>query len=139
MSSFFDLKQLVSPVHHLVDFKRVSVFLENEFPLCLDDFIVTLPYHLAIITNPHQLGLQPKVASLVSKYVRQSPVADSGLESVALSHQSLIESDLSPLWLALSPLTSTTESLSQSMVLPKASAANLSLGSAAALTGLEGR
>ena len=79
----------------------------------------------------HNLQTELMAASLVSEHVRQSLVADSGPESAALSSQSLLESDSLPLWLASSLLTS--ESLSQFMVLPEASAVNLSLGSAAAL------
>ena len=78
-------------------------------------------------------------ASLVSEHMRQSPVADTGPELAALSSESLLESDMSPLWSASSPMTSTTESLSKSMVLPEASTANLSLGLGAILTILEGR
>ena len=36
------------------------IFLESEFPLCLDDFIVTLLYSLMTITNPFQLGFWPE-------------------------------------------------------------------------------
>ena len=159
--SFFDSKQLFGPVHHLVSFKGVVIFLESEIPLCLDDLIVTLPYNLANITNPFQLGLpnqsQPLVmlqeaqtffqnflwvglmaTSSISKHMRQSPVADSGPGSATLFSESLLKSNLLPLWLASSPLTSTTESLSQSMLLLEASVANLLSGLAAALTGLEG-
>ena len=70
--------------------------------------------------------------------MRQSLVADSGPDLAALFSESLLESDSSTLWLASSLLTFTTESLSPSMVLPEASAADLSLGSVATLTGLEG-
>ena len=50
-------------------------------------------------------------ASSVSVHMRQSPVADLGLESTALSCESLLESDSSAPWSASSPLTSTMESL----------------------------
>ena len=57
--AFFDLEQLVSP-DCLVYFKGVAIFLESELPLCIDSFIVALPYSLVTITNPFQLGLQPE-------------------------------------------------------------------------------
>ena len=50
--------------------------------------------------------------SSVCELVRQSPVTNSGPESAALFSKSLPEYDSSQLWLASSPLTSTTESLS---------------------------
>ena len=54
------LGQLVSPVFHLVYFKGVMIFLESELPLCLDDFIVALPYSMVTITNLFHLGLWPE-------------------------------------------------------------------------------
>ena len=36
------------------------IFHDSKFLICLDDFIVTLPYSLVTITNLFQLGLQPE-------------------------------------------------------------------------------
>ena len=58
--SFFDSKQLFGPVCHLVYFRGVMILLESKLLLCLDDLTVTLPYSLATITNPFQLGLWPE-------------------------------------------------------------------------------
>ena len=60
VSGFFDWEQLVNPDCHLVYFKAVVNFLESKILLCLDDFIVTLPYSMVTITNPFQQGLQPE-------------------------------------------------------------------------------
>ena len=54
------IEQLVSLDYHLVYFKGVTIFLESNPPLCLDDFIVALPYSLVTITNPFKLGFQPE-------------------------------------------------------------------------------
>ena len=159
--SFFDSKQMFSPVHHLAYFKAVAFSLESKLLLCLEDLIVTLPYSLVTITNPFQLCLWPEATlsdaardpnfplvlfwgrlmatSSVSEHMRQSSVTDFRPESGALSSESLLESESSPLWSASSQLTSTAESLLWSMVLPTASATNLSSGSVATLTGQEGR
>ena len=59
-------------------------------------------------------------------------------ESAALSCESLLKYDSSPLWSVSSQLTSTIESLSWSTVLHKASASSLSLGSVAALIDWKG-
>ena len=157
--SFFASKQLFGPVHYLVYFKGVVIFFESEPLLCLDNFIVTLPYSLAIIThNIHfswasdqrqpltmlqeaqtffwnLLWTEVMATPSVSEHMRQSPVVDSGPESAALSCKPLLDFDSLPLWLASSRLTSTTESLSWSIVLPKVSASS---GSVVALTGLKG-
>ena len=155
MSAFFDLEQLVSSDHHLVYFKGIVIFLESELPLSLDDFIVAFPYSMVTITNLFQMGLWPEATFsnaargpyfLPECLVGRNDGCLLGIwtheavpESVALSFELLLESDSLPLWSASSPLTSTAESLSWSTLFPEASAANLSLGSAAALTGLEGR
>ena len=67
-------------------------------------------------------------ASSVSQHVRQSsPIADSGLESVMLSLESLSDLDLSISWMASSSLICTTLSLSQSPILPESSTMTMSL------------
>ena len=142
VGSLFDLEQWVSPDCHLVYFKGAAVLLESKIPVWLDDFIVTPPYSMVTITNLPQLVLHPAApfsdaargpyflleflwadlmaTSSVSENERQSPVADFGPESAALSHELLPKSDSSQPWSILCLLTSTMESLSWSTVLPGA-------------------
>ena len=150
MGSLFDPEQLVGPGCHLIHFKGAMVFFESEILLCLHDFRVTPPHSLATVTNPpicasvqrHTLLMLQEAhtffqnflqadltaVSTVSEHVRQSLVADLGPDLAALSHELLPEFDPSPPWSASSSLTSTTESISQSLVLPEASTATPIIG-----------
>ena len=77
-------------------------------------------------------------ASFVLEHVRQSPVVESKLESVILSHDSWSDSDSSWLWSVSFSLMPKVKSLSWSPELPKVSAATPSSGTASFLAGLEG-
>ena len=62
VGSLFKLKWLVSSGSDLVPLKRGAIFLKSDLPLCLDDFMVTLPYGLVTKLYSLQLGLRPEAA-----------------------------------------------------------------------------
>ena len=60
MGDLFDAKQLIGLNSHVVHFIRGAVSLESNFPLCLDDFMVTLSDSLVAIPSSLQLDLIPE-------------------------------------------------------------------------------
>ena len=150
-----------------VDFEYIASLIWSScsvlsiIPLCLDDFIVTLPYNLVTITNPFQLGLWPEATlsdaargpnffpELLVGGVYGCPFGIWTSEAVpSFWLETRVSCTLlwvsAWIWLVATLVSIIPTDLYHRVSImiygaPKASAVNLSSGYAAALTGLEDR